>query len=171
MKWLTSHASLTLPSPHHVEQRSIISLTDEITAVNGAIIRKGFRVFAGSTGRQIGWCERKRAAILIPCACGVADHAGGVAAARVEDDEGPGAAEPIPVVDVGRFVLGRVAPEHEVDVFACVGLDDEQILFMTPQQARGRKTYKVGAKVFEDPQITEESWKKVIHSFRLKTVE
>lgn len=59
----------------------------------------------------------------------------------------------------------RSFEEHEIDVFACVGLDDEQIVFMTPQQARGRKTYKVSAKVFEDPQLTEESWNKVVKQF------
>jgi len=52
--------------------------------------------------------------------------------------------------------------EHEVDVIACVGIEDETIMFYPAKQLIKKKTHKLKAHLFDDPQATEETWKKAI---------
>jgi hypothetical protein len=52
--------------------------------------------------------------------------------------------------------------EHEIDVFACVGLEDESIIFYQAKHLLQKKTHKVKAHLFSDSGVTQDSWSKAI---------
>ena len=52
--------------------------------------------------------------------------------------------------------------EHEIDVIACVGLDDGSIMFYPAKQLVKKKTHKVKAHLYEDYCITKQTWDKAI---------
>ena len=55
--------------------------------------------------------------------------------------------------------------EHEIDIIACVGLDDGSIMFYPAKQLIKKKTHKVRAHLFEDYSITQETWEKAIRLY------
>ena len=56
----------------------------------------------------------------------------------------------------------RSFEEHECDVFACVGIDDGNIMFFPSKKIAGMKTKKLKACLFEDENVTQDTWNKAI---------
>jgi hypothetical protein len=52
--------------------------------------------------------------------------------------------------------------EHEIDIIACVGLEDGSIMFYPAKQLIRKKTHKVKAHLYEDYRVTKETWDKAI---------